>query len=667
MIKGSALGARLPARKVKTMNTSPSKRVTPPAGIILSRIVAAFCATVFITALLACVAVAQSGRAQRDRVAGGSSSSGSQDTTQRFPPRGNSTVTGRVLYEETGEPVKGARVRISSRRGTGPAGATLTNERGEFRFDNLAAGEYYVIATPADAPMVGAATFALPLPTGDPQADDAAFEAARMRNETGGGGSAAEVSVADAQAAQVEIRVARRQKGGQISGRVTYEDGKPAANAQLTFLNRNELRGRMVGPTKLTVLTDERGGYRIGGLPPGDYIVSARLQETRYVDKQGRTYGGLVILTYYPSAVSRHSAVPVHVAAEEELSDINITLVKRSTHTVGGTVVSRRSERRLAGLLVRLRNREDLDLPFSVGADDRFTQTDAEGRFSFEQVMDGDYVISVGGGNSPQMPGRAAVLGPDGPRAALPPRMRDTAQWPEPLSRSASQSLIEKRQELTVAGADVNDLSIELSEGGRVSGMITIEGEGRIPPRLLITSEMRPGERRPSAFIRPAPDGTFTITGLPEGPLSLDVIISPPQRLFVKSITANGVDIRREPLQIVDGTDIRDVQIVLSSDVATLTGRVLSPDGTPLQGATVLLAPADAGVGPMSRGRLVAVTGSGGRFIIEAGPGEYRAVVWSGLPPSDAEALKALAERAPRLSLQAGERKEMELIAPGAQ
>jgi hypothetical protein len=547
-------------------------------------------------------------------------------------------------------------------------GATVTNERGEFRFENLAAGEYYVIATPQDAPMISAQAFALPLPSGDPQADDAAFAAARMRNEVAGGNSVAEVSLDGQQDAQVLMRVARAGGGGQVSGRVLYEDGKPAANAQLTFLSRTEPAGRRIGPTRLTVITDEHGTYRAAGLPPGDYILSARLQERRYIDKQGRVYGGLLILTYYPSATSARSATPIHVSADRELSDIDITLVKRSTYTVSGTALSNRSERALAGLRVRLRQSEDADLPFSTGTDDRITETDREGRFSFDQVMDGDYTISVGGDNTVRSARPVMMAGAGGAGGReIPPRLREMAQLPEPPGVGAAQMLVEKQQAVTVAGSDVKGLAIRLSEGGRVSGTVTIEGEGQIPARLIITSQMRAGERRPSAFVRPDPQGNFTLSGVPEGPLSLNVIISAPQRLYVKSITANGVDIQREPPVISDGTEISGVQIVLSSNVATLTGRVVSEDGTPKQGATVFLVPASGNFGPMGRGRLIAVTGSDGRFIIAAGPGEYRAVVWAGRPPSNEEALRALAERAPSLSLQAGERKDLDLVAPVAQ
>jgi protocatechuate 3,4-dioxygenase beta subunit len=607
---------------------------------------------------------AQSGRSPQGRQSS-SSSSGNSGAPQSGQ-RGQSSVSGRVISEETGEPVSGARVRISSSSGSGPAGATVTNARGEFRFDNLAAGEYHVIATPKDAPQQSAVTFAVPLPSGDRRTDDAAFEEMRRAQ----GLASTDVTVDGTNSATIEVRVPRQPPSGSASGRILYADGKPAANAQVTFLNRQEIRGRRPGPTRLNTITDEHGFYQIGGLPPGEYIVSARLQEPNIIDrKSGKLItAGLVILTYYPSATSARAASPVAVAVNQETSDVNITLVKRSTHTLSGTLHSRTSGRSLSGIHVRLRNRDDLDLPFSAGSDDRFIWTDAQGRFTFSQVMDGDYVISVGGLASPPAP-RGLSMGPQPQmqtRGNLPPRLRDGPTQLEDRMAvpPATQGLVEKQQEVTVAGADINNLVIEVSEGGRVSGTVTVEGNAPLPPRIIVASEMKAGERRPDAFARVNMDGSFEMSGVPDGPLSLDVIISPPGRLYVKSITAAGVDLMHEPPMIGDGTSIRDVRIVLSAEVATLTGRVLSSDGTPLRGATVMLVPADQGRQRLSRGRLIGVTGPDGRFMIGAAPGEYLMVIWTGQPPSDEAALKALAERAPRVSLQAGEQKVIELAAP---
>lgn len=639
------------------MNTSPTPSSPSQSRAILSKafiFVLLFLATI---PLLARGAHAQSGRAPQGRpVVGGNS-------TPQSAQRGQSSVSGRVISEETGEPVIGARVRISSSFGSGPAGATVTNSRGEFRFDNLAAGEYHVIATPKDAPQQSAVTFAIPLPSGDRRTDEAAFEEMRRAQ----GVASTDVTVDGTNSATIEVRVPRQPPAGRVSGRILYADGKPAANAQVTFLNRQEIRGRRPGPTRLNTITDKQGFYQIGGLPPGEYIVSARLQEPTIIDRQsGKVISvGLVILTYYPSATSARAASPVAVAVNQETSDVNITLVKRSTHNLSGTLISRTSGRSLSGIHVRLRNRDDLDLPFSAGSDDRFIWTDAQGRFTFSQVMDGDYVITVGGLESPPAP-RGLSMNPQQPRGNLPPRLRDATtpledRMPIP---ALARGLVEKQQEVTVAGADINNLAIEVSEGGRVYGTVTVEGAAPLPPRIIVASEMKAGERRPDAFARVNMDGTFEMSGVPDGPLSLDVIISPPGRFYIKSIMAAGVDLMREPPVIGDGTTIRDVRIVLSTEVAMLTGRVLSSDGTPLRGATLLLVPADQGRQRLSRGRLVGVTGPDGRFMIGAAPGEYLMVIWTGRPPSDEQALKALAERAPRVSLQAGEQKVIELAAP---
>jgi Carboxypeptidase regulatory-like domain len=610
-------------------------------------------------ALLISGANAQSGRSPQGRPTGAGGSS-----TPQSAQRGNSTVRGRVVSEETGEPVAGARVRLLANFTSRFAPLTvLTDARGEFRFDNLVAGEYLVVVNPKDAPQQSAVTFAVPLPSGDPRTDEAAFEDMRRRQ----GIASTSVTVDGTNSATIELRFPRPPASGSISGRVQYPDGKPAANAQLTFLNRKEIRGRRPGATQLNAQTDEHGFYQISSVPPGEYIVSARLHEPNIIDKQGNTISvGLVIRTYYPSATSARAASPVTVEVDQQTSNIDITLVKRGTHTLSGRLVSRTSGRTLSGIHVRLRNRDDLDLPFAVGADDRFIWTDAQGRFTFSQVMDGDYVISVGGLTSPPAP-RGLLMNPGQARSNLPPRMRDgTTPLEDRTPVAASRGLVEKQQEVTIAGADVTDLAIEVSEGGRIHGTVVVEGDAPLPPRIIVASEMKSGARRPDAFARVNMDGTFTLGGVPDGPLSLDVIISPPGRLYVKSITAAGVDLMREPPMIGDGTIIRDVRIVLSTDVAMLTGRVVGNDGTPLRGATVLLVPADQGRQRLSRGRLIGVTGPDGRFMIGAAPGEYLAVIWRGQPPSDEEALRALAARAPRVSLQAGEQKVIELAAPDA-
>jgi hypothetical protein len=605
----------------------------------------------------ASITSAQSGRARPVRPGGAAEDPRPPSQIAR---RGQAVVSGRVVYEGTGQPVRGARVRLSSRSGAASVGATVTDARGEFRFENLVAGDYYVIVSSPDAPAVSAAGFRLPLPSGDPKADDAAFEAARRESDPAG--AVAEVSVAATGAAEVELRVRRSAEvGGSVSGRVVYADGKPGERAQVVLIRRDDAAGRTLGPTRLTALADEKGRYRLNGVPPGEYLVRAQLQETVFRDQHGQTYGGLIVRAYYPSAAGAGGAAPVTVETGGETGGVDIMLTRRPTRTLGGRLVTRGENRPLGGVHVRLRAREDADLPFAAGEDDRFAWTDALGRFSFDNLMDGDYVLSFGGLMSPEAPppGMGPISRPP-QRPGLPPRLGQAPPAGRVLPPSPGR-IVETRREVSVAGADVKDLLVEASAGGRVSGVVVVEGGAPLPPRVLVMSDPPPGERRPAAVARVAPDGSFVLGGVPEGPLVLNVAAMP--GYFVRSVTVGGADTGGGPFYVADGAEVRDVRVVLSASTATLVGRVLSPGGSPRRGATVLLVPAErAGASP--RSRLVGVSDVEGRFAVRAGPGEYLAVVWTGRPPAGEEELRAMTAEAPRVTLREGERTTLDLTAP---
>jgi protocatechuate 3,4-dioxygenase beta subunit len=593
---------------------------------------------------------AQSGRAPQSRTvengAGNAPAAASTQTTAR----GKGSVKGHVINEETGAPVRRTRVVITLEHNPRMVGQTLTNERGEFRFDNLPAGPYSINAASGDLPIASAATFAVPLPTGDPKLDAENFKQPESQ--------ATEVVVKEGASVEVEVRMPAPPRGGTISGRVLFEDGKPASEAKITFTNRKEIRGRMTGATKLSVTADKDGVYHASSLPPGEYTVSARVPDIIYKDKAGNLTGGVVTLTYYPSTTSVRSSTPISIALDQEAGDINITLIKRTTHALNGTLVSRNDARPLAHVQVRLRNREDMDLPFPIAETDKWVWTDAAGRWAFSNIMDGDYVISAGGGTVPAPArGMETVFGGN----MLPPDLRAAITQP---SRQVPVRYLEKRQEVTVAGADVKELAIQMSEGGRIYGIVVVEGDKPLPPRLMIVSGMKAGERRPSAMARMEQDGTFALSGIPEGPLALDVVINPPT-LFVKAIMANGVDLMRQQLYVGEGSEIKDVRIVLSAEMAVLSGRVLSvSDNTPVRGVTVMLIPEVAGdATPLRGSRMIGMSNPEGLWRINCAPGEYRVVTWQqGHMPNNPEALKTLAATAQRVSVQASERKTLDLV-----
>src|ERR1051325_4355683 len=128
-------------------------------------------------------------------------------------------------------------------------------------------------------------------------------------------------------------------RGGAISGKITYSDGDPAVDAQVAVIRRN---GKKVTPvlTGLTAAalmsmrTDDRGRYRVAGLPPGEYIVSAAETNTSPNGRRGSDsfFGGFfesdaLLVTYYGGGRRSDDAIKLDVTTGSETSDIDITLL----------------------------------------------------------------------------------------------------------------------------------------------------------------------------------------------------------------------------------------------------------------------------------------------------------------------------------------------------
>jgi hypothetical protein len=84
--------------------------------------------------------------------------------------------------------------------------------------------------------------------------------------------------------------------------------------------------------------------------------------------------------------------------------------------------------------------------------------------------------------------------------------------------------------------------------------------------------------------------GLFVIRGVPPGKVYFFVNLEEGfERFYIKSITWNGKDLLREPLEIGAEEKIGDVKIVLSPQVATFTIRVRSILGEAVENVSLRL------------------------------------------------------------------------------
>jgi hypothetical protein len=225
--------------------------------------------------------------------------------------------------------------------------------------------------------------------------------------------------------------------------------------------------------------------------------------------------------------------------------------------------------------------------------------TDKDGRWSVNNLPDGSYVIQV-------YPGEAD------------------------LDPNRGQRFATKKQMLTVAGTDLPDVLIEVSKGAKISGILIVEGDEPLSSVSLSASKVDvPIELHQGVSKSLTPTGRttmFTMTELPEGVIELNAFLRTDSH-YIKSISANGIDLLQEKLNLTSGMDLKDVTIVIASDLAEFTGRIISESGrTPLPRMRISLS--WDGTRRVLGGRLTRRTDEQGAFLLRPPPGDYEINVY---------------------------------------
>jgi len=161
----------------------------------------------------------------------------------------------------------------------------------------------------------------------------------------------AQVTVAGDGTAREDL-VLRR--GGAVSGRVTVDSGgtlKPttviATLVSSSLTGDASGSGDQQGPAYLGhAFTDDRGVYRIAGLPQGMYLLQIHTTESfisvvpsgkDFVPVSNRVGTG-ELTVFAPDALTKTDAKLVRIGDGDELTGVDITVPMRKLHSIGGTV-----------------------------------------------------------------------------------------------------------------------------------------------------------------------------------------------------------------------------------------------------------------------------------------------------------------------------------------
>jgi hypothetical protein len=464
--------------------------------------------------------------------------SGRGNAQAQRPPRdvreratGTAVVRGRVQTADTGAPIRRAQIRAVAPGGRDTRLVT-TDAEGRFELRDLPAGRWELTASKG-----GYVTMRY--------GQRRPFEAGRP------------LEVADGQTVQqVNFALPR---GAVIAGRVLDEFGEPVAGARVQALRYQLSQGtRRLTPTGITVQTDDTGAFRLYGLMPGDYYVSAMLRALPTDDSTDATgYAP----TYFPGTGSVTEAQPVALGVSEEAS-ISFALQAVRTARVAGSVVTSTGVPLTNGMVMLLApDAAGGGGPLAFGAGNRIR---GDGSFLLANVAPGSYTLMATNGG----PGGRGGGGSEVELGTLP---------------------------VTVSGDDLTGLTVVTGRGATLSGtVVSAQGSTATLARSglqVISQVVGGGLGGFGAFAGPGggggpggfggrnvgEDGAFTLANLFGSRLiRLNGLT---QEWMLESVIVDGRDVTDRPMEFAPNADIAGARIVVTDRVTEVSGSVTSADG----------------------------------------------------------------------------------------
>lgn len=261
------------------------------------------------------------------------------------------SITGKVVNEK-GEPLPNARVSVQAVGAARSRAAEVTDHDGAFRVDGLEPVPYQInVWMPA--------YISQPSETEEPR---------EKRYQVGDSVSFVLI------------------KGGVITGTVTNAAGNPVIGVHVSARMIRDSNERRLGRgLESRVNTDDRGVYRIYGLPAGKYIVVAGSTD-EYLEWGINPFSN-DLPTYAPSS-TRDMAEEISVRVGEETSNVDIRYRGEQGGTISGTVGGPPIA---GGFTVVLTS---ITLSGSQSNISKFEQPGSR-QFAFTGLADGDYYLTL--------------------------------------------------------------------------------------------------------------------------------------------------------------------------------------------------------------------------------------------------------------------------------
>jgi protocatechuate 3,4-dioxygenase beta subunit len=528
-------------------------------------------------------------------------------------PDDSCAISGQVSNAATGEPVR--RALVSLRRIDMSPGVTAvqvshtvaTDAAGQFAMAGIAPGKYRLTA------------------------ERNGFVATQYGSRGPGKAGALLTLEAGQKSSDLAMRLTPH---GVITGRVLDEEGDPVAGANVQVSRQVYAQGRKQLSRAGSASTNDLGEYRVFGLAPGHYFVSADARQNPMLSQAEDEY----VTTWFPRTADAAAAAPIDVAPGAQLRNIDILLAKLHTVAVRGRVVG---EAGAPGGAQRTNFSVVLSARNAMGAGgnaSRGTAVTPEGTFDFRSVTPGSYFLIA----------------------------QVNAQGKNLAARMAIQ----------VGASNVEGITLPLHGGVPVSGRVRVEGE-TTQSIASVQVLLRPAETGglvfgPLPIQQVKPDGSFQMDDVGADRYTV-TINGLPESFYVKSVRSADLDVLAGGLEIAGGSPA-PLDVVLSPNAGQVTGTVLDPTTQKAAAAVMaVLVPQEKERRDREAFYQTAMTDVSGHFtLISVVPGEYRVYAWENVEYSawmDPDFMKPLESRGEAVSVSEGGRQavQVNLIAAEAQ
>ncbi len=380
---------------------------------------------------------------------------------------------------------------------------------------------------------------------------------------------------------------------GVIVGRVLDEEGEPVSGANVQVSRQQYMQGRKQIVRANGASTNDLGEYRVFGLSPGRYFVSADARRNPMLPQSDEEY----VTTYFPRTTDATAAAPVDVGPGAQLRNIDIAVAKMRTVTVRGRVVSEvrppaggeNPLRTNLNVALSARNSTGVGPGMSHG-----TSVTPQGTFEFRSVTAGPYFLV------------AAVNAPG--------------------------KTITARTAIQVGAANIDGILLTIHGGVPVSGRVRVEGE-TTQSVAQVRLTLQPAELGGIVF-GPFPaqkvkeDGSFQLDDV--GADRYTVMVNGlPEGFYVKSVRSANLDVMADGLEIA-GVSPAPLDVLLSPNAGQVSGTVLdSKAQKPAAAVTVVLVPQEKERRDRESFYQTVTSDSSGQFTFKSVvPGEYRVYAW---------------------------------------